>query len=62
MHWDIMMSLKQTEGKPTQNMYLYEIAVISLGVKSKTLCAKGYLKQIIIIIINNQQKWLENNN
>ena len=50
MHWDIMMSLKQTEGKPTQNMYLYEIAIISLGVKSKTLCAKGYLKQIILLL------------
>ena len=43
-----MMSLKQTEGKTTQNMYLYEIAVISSGVhvKSKTLCRKGSLKPI----------------
>ena len=48
MHWDVMMSLKQTEGKTTQNMYLYEIAVISSGVhvKSKTLCRKGSLKPI----------------
>ena len=45
-----MMSLKQTEGKSIQNMYLYEIAAISLGVKSKTLCAKGYLKQIILLL------------
>ena len=30
-----MMSLKQTEGKTTQNMYLYEIAVISAGVHEK---------------------------
>ena len=43
-----MMSLKQTEGKTTQNMYLYEIAVISSGVhvKSKTLYRKGSLKPI----------------
>lgn len=43
-----MMSLKQTEGKTTQNMYLYEIVVISSGVhvKSKTLCKKGSLKPI----------------
>ena len=38
------MSLKQTERKTTQNMYLYEIAVISSGSKIKNTLQERVLK------------------